>query len=108
MNSCGTPQARVIGKVALSGLSLSKFSAHWSFDNVLTLALEEESFWTNPLGPESLQILIHEAAHAMNMHHGYDFRKEVERLAGVAASLMLKEAVKIKAIFPGIMSSNSQ
>jgi hypothetical protein len=106
--SCPTPQARVTGKVALSSTSLSKFCAHWSVDNVLTLALEEKSFWLEPLGAESLEILIHEAAHAMNMNHGYEFRKEVERLAGVAASLMLKEAVKIKALFPGLKQATYQ
>ncbi len=106
--SCPTPQARVTGKVALSSGSSTKFSAHWSIDNVLTLALEEQAFWLEPLGSESLAILIHEAAHAMNMHHGYDFRKEVERLAGVAASLMLKEAVKIKALFPGLKHTTDQ
>ena len=106
--SCPTPQSRVTGKVALSSTSLSKFCAHWSIDNVLTLALEENSFWMEPLGAESLEILIHEAAHSMNMHHGYEFRKEVERLAGVAASLMLKEAVKIKALFPGLKHATYQ
>jgi hypothetical protein len=106
--SCPTLQARVTGKVALSSTSSSKFSAHWSIDNVLTLALEEKSFWLEPLGAESLEILIHEAAHAMNMHHGYEFRKEVERLAGVAASLMLKEAAKITALFPGLKQATYQ
>jgi hypothetical protein len=97
--SCATQQARVTGRVALSGSSLRKFSAHWSGDNVLTLALEEKCFWLEPLGAESLEILIHEAAHAMNQHHGYEFRKEMERLAGVAASLMFHRGPEIQRQF---------
>jgi len=105
--SCPTPQARVTGKVALSSTSMRKFSAHWSIDNVLTLSLEEQSFWMEPLGAESLEILIHEAAHAMNQHHGFDFKKEVERLAGVAASLMLHRGPEIRRLFPALQVAAS-
>lgn len=49
-------------------------------------------------------MLIHEAAHAMNMHHGHDFRREVERLAGVAASLMLRQSQEIGARFLQLLS----
>lgn len=72
------------------------FQAHWSSVNDLTLALEEDCFWDDPLGDESLMILIHEAAHAMNLHHGRSFNGEVERLAGVAAALMYREAENIR------------
>ena len=48
-------------------------------------------------------VLIHEAAHAMNMHHGYDFRKELERLAGVAASLMLWKSEEIRRQFHDLL-----
>jgi len=105
--SCATRQARVTGKVALSSTSMKKFAAHWSSDNVLTLSLEEKSFWIEPLGAESLAILIHEAAHAMNQHHGFDFRKEVERLAGVAASLMLHKGSEIRRLFPALQVAAS-
>jgi hypothetical protein len=105
--SCATHQARVTGKVALSSSSMKKFAAHWSSDNVLTLSLEEKSFWVDPQGAESLAILIHEAAHARNQHHGYDFRKEVERLAGVAASLMLHRGSEIRGLFPSLQVAAS-
>lgn len=45
-------------------------------------------------------VLIHEAAHALNQHHGFEFREEVQRLAGVAASLMLHKANNIRMLFP--------
>jgi predicted metal-dependent hydrolase len=64
--------------------------------------LDQPCFWRDPLGAEALMVLIHEAAHAMNMHHGYDFRKEMERLAGVAASLMLRQSEEIRRRFPDL------
>ncbi len=36
----------------------------------------------------------------MNMHHGYEFRVEVERLAGVAASVMFQRGNEIRDRFP--------
>ena len=77
--------------------------AHWSATNMLTLAIDQACFWQEPLGAESLKILIHEAVvHAMNMHHGYEFRVEVERLAGVAASVMFQRGGQIRDLFPGL------
>ena len=35
----------------------------------------------------------------MNMHHGLEFREELERLAGVAASLMLKRGEEVRGKF---------
>ena len=69
----------------------------------LTLALDQTCFWQEPLRPEALQILIHEAAHALNMHHGLEFRQEVERLAGEAASLMLHRSPEIHDRFPDLL-----
>ncbi|MGD9667839.1 MAG: ATP-binding protein [Hyphomicrobiaceae bacterium] len=86
----------VTGKLALGsqpqlfGTELKTFHAHWSGNNVLTLAIDTDCFWREPLGAESLSILIHEAAHARNMHHGKSFVDEVERLGGVAANIMLE------------------
>lgn len=96
INSYSLPLPQVTGQFTLNPLKGQRFYAHWSESNVLTLALDEDCFWQNPFGAKSLEVLIHEAAHAMNMHHGRDFRKEVERLAGVAASLMLSECEFIK------------
>ncbi len=71
---------------------VSKFLAHWSDDNRLTLALECDCFWDHPFGAKALSIHIHEAAHARNMNHGAGFHEEVERLGGVAAEVMFLRA----------------
>lgn len=96
-------EAVVAGKLALGAhgtafaLQDEPFAATWSGDNTLTLALDVDCFWVAPLGAESLEILIHEAAHARNMHHGASFHDEAERLAGVAAAMMLRRADEVKA-----------
>ncbi len=59
-------------------------------------------FWKDPLGAEALAILIHEAAHARNMHHGGSFHEEVERLGGVAAEIMFQHADAIRKDWPGL------
>lgn len=101
--SCPVVQHRVSGMLTLNHGLGKRVYAHWSSTNVLTLALDESCFWQYPLGPESLEVLIHEAAHAMNMHHGYEFRVELERLAGVAASLMLHRSDEIRGLFQELL-----
>ena len=77
-------------------MHIGRFVAHWSADNCVTLALECDCFWKDPLGAQSLSILIHEAAHARNTNHGRSFNEEVERLGGVAAAVMFKRAGEIE------------
>jgi hypothetical protein len=103
VNSSPVPQQQVSGQLTLNHSGSHALYAHWSEANVLTLALDQDCFWTAPLGAESLMILIHEVAHAMNMHHGYEFRLEVERLAGVAASLMLHHGQEVGRLFPQLL-----
>jgi hypothetical protein len=105
VNTCDISQPSVSGQLTVSPNGDGLLCAHWSSDNVLTLSLDQPCFWQAPLGPESLMILIHEAAHAMNMHHGYDFRREVERMAGVAASLMLHQSPQIRSRFPTLLAT---
>ena len=107
IDTCPTPQPAVRGQLTLNPAGSERFYAHWSSDNVLTLALDQPCFWREPLGPEALEVLIHEAAHAMNMHHGYDFRRELERLAGVATSLMLHRGEQVRRQFPQLLGSRS-
>ncbi|MEB3168261.1 MAG: ATP-binding protein [Synechococcaceae cyanobacterium] len=102
VDTCSGRQPRVTGQLTLNPPGQSSLYAHWSTDNVLTLALDQACFWRDPLGAESLQVLIHEAAHAMAMHHGLEFRQEVERLAGEAACLMLRRAEEIRRLFPDL------
>ena len=103
IDTCPIPQQAVQGQLTLNAEGSDRLYAHWTSDNWLTLALDQACFWSDPLGAESLMVLIHEAAHAMNMHHGYDFRKELERLAGVAANLMLRRSEEIHRRFPSLV-----
>lgn len=102
IDTCPISQQQVHGQLTLNPGGCDRLYAHWSSDNQLTLALDQPCFWRDPLGAEALMVLIHEAAHAMNMHHGYDFRKEMERLAGVAANLMLSRSEEIRRRFPDL------
>jgi hypothetical protein len=104
VSTCPVMQQQVSGQLTLNNQAGKRVYAYWSSTNVLTLALDESCFWQQPLGPESLEVLIHEAAHAMNMHHGYEFRVELERLAGVAASLMLHRSDEIRDLFSELIT----
>jgi hypothetical protein len=104
VSTCPVMQQQVSGQLTLNNQAGKRVYAYWSSTNVLTLALDESCFWQQPLGPESLEVLIHEAAHAMNMHHGYEFRVELERLAGVAASLMLHRSDEIRDLFAELIT----
>jgi len=73
--------------------------ATWSSDDVLTLGIDTPWLWTEPMGEESLTTLIHEAAHHLNAHHGRDFHREMEKLAGRAARIMLVCAEQIQRDF---------
>ena len=70
--------------------------ATWSSGDVLTLGIDTPWLWTDPFGEESLSTLVHEAAHAQNAHHGRDFHKEMEKLAGRAARIMLLHAEQVQ------------
>ena len=59
---------------------------------MLTLGIDTPWLWRDPLGEEGLGVYIHESAHHLNAHHGRDFHKELEKLAGRAARLMLIQA----------------
>ena len=103
VDTCPGREDRVSGQLTLNHQAGVTLYAHWSTTNVLTLALDQPCFWQDPLGPKALQTLIHEAAHAMNMHHGLEFRQEVERLAGEAASLMLHRGPEIRERFSDLL-----
>ena len=66
------------------------------------------SLWDQPLGAEALAILIHEAAHARNMHHGKSFHDEVERLGGVAAEVMLRQGAEVRRNWPDFAGETLQ
>jgi hypothetical protein len=58
----------------------------------LTLALECDCFWKEPVGAEALA-----------MHHGQSFHEDVERLGGVAAEIMFRHADKIRHDLPDLL-----
>jgi hypothetical protein len=70
--------------------------ATWGSGDVLTLGIDTRWLWTDPLGERTLSVLIHEVAHHLNAHHGRDFHRELENLAGRGASLMFAAADLIK------------
>jgi hypothetical protein len=78
-----------ICSVKLGVLTPVNAVATWGADDVLTLGIDTPWLWSDPLGAESLGVFIHECAHHENLHHGRDFHKELEALAGKAARLML-------------------
>lgn len=51
--------------------------------------------WEDPLSESWLGILVHECAHEKAGHHGDDFRKEVERMAGKLATICLQRGPEI-------------
>ena len=104
VDSCEGFQHKVSGQLTLNSHRQQPIFAHWSSSNVLTLALDQPCFWQDPFGGESLCTFIHEAAHAMNMHHGYEFRQEMERLAGVGSSLMFHRGSEVRSLFPQLLS----
>ena len=106
VNSTGIHQPKVTGHCALGRApppGRQAFEAHWSADNALTVALEADRFWSSPLSAWSLSLLIHEAAHAMNLHHGRGFNEEVERLGGIAASAMFRSAEQVRERWPTLL-----
>ena len=48
----------------------------------LRLNVDVSHIWDNPVGEDSLGLIIHECAHDKVSGHGVEFRKEVERLGG--------------------------
>ena len=82
------------GGVAVCSVTLAPLKpvdaiATWGTDDVLTLGIDTPWLWSEPAGERTLSVLVHEAAHHLNAHHGRDFHQELERLAGRAARVML-------------------
>ncbi len=115
VNSTNDMQQPVTGALAIGSHgafagaehSFSPFIAHWNGDNRLTLALDVDFIWTAPLGARSLALYVHEAAHARNAHHGKGFHEEVERLSGVAASIMFRQGGKVQQTWPDLAMRGS-
>lgn len=92
--------------VKLSLLKSVNAIATWNQDDVLTLGLDTPWLWSDPLGEESLATLLHEAGHHQAAHHGRDFHKELETLAGRAARIMLIWAGHIEHEYAVLLEQN--
>ncbi len=92
--------------VKLSLLKSVNAIATWNQDDVLTLGLDTPWLWSDPLGEESLATLLHEAGHHQAAHHGRDFHKELETLAGRAARIMLIWAGHIEHEYAALLEQN--
>lgn len=96
-------QNQAVCSVTLAILKDVDAIATWSSSDVLTLGIDTPWLWTDPLGEGSLSVLIHEAAHHLNAHHGRDFHAEIEKLAGRAARVMLECADYVRSQYETIM-----
>lgn len=82
--------------------------ATWNQDDVLTLGIDTPWLWSDPLGEEALGVLCHECAHHLNAHHGRDFHREMEKLAGRAARIMLMGADHVRERFKGLFNDDTE
>lgn len=64
----------------------------WS-DNfqILTLALDLERIWKEPMDRENFALLIHETAHELAAHHGNSFARAMETTAGAAIKALFAQ-----------------
>ncbi|MEX2213234.1 MAG: hypothetical protein WD768_03850 [Phycisphaeraceae bacterium] len=77
--------------------------ATWGGDDVLTLGIDTASTWLEPMAEDAFATLVHEAAHHLNAPHGRDFHKEMEKLAGRAAKIMLEHGDEVRRRWPGML-----
>lgn len=100
-------QNQAVCSVTLAILTEVDAIATWSSDDVLTLGIDTPWLWTDPLGEESLSVLVHEAAHHLNAHHGRDFHAEIEKLAGRAARVMFSCAAEMRCEYGAMIGEES-
>ena len=74
-------------------------AAAWHDGGILALNTGSRDRWVNPFEPEAIGLLVHEMAHEIAMHHGDDFRRAVEKIAGRVATVFLEQSDNIKANF---------
>lgn len=52
---------------------------------IISLNIKAKHLWEDPLGAESLGVMVHECAHEKISGHTIEFQREIERLAGTLA-----------------------
>lgn len=77
--------------------------ATWSESSILTLGLNCQFVWRQPLCPDSISLLVHEASHYRAMHHGLDFTRTLESFCGHAAVILFRSRDYILETFPTIL-----
>ena len=88
-----TVDVRITKTLIING---SDATAAWSPGGILTLNNEQRGSWADPLAPGFLGLLCHEVAHEAAPHHGDNFRREVERMAGKLARLCLDRTEEVR------------
>lgn len=69
--------------------------AAWSPGGIIILNQAHRDEWIEPISERFFGHLAHEAAHERAPHHGDDFRKEVERMAGKLAMFCLENRPEV-------------
>jgi len=82
-----TPELIIRGQLA---------TAAWAEGGRLTLNGAVRSAWQDPMSEGFLGLLVHEVAHENAGHHGDDFRREVERMAGKLARFCLDRGIEVR------------
>lgn len=81
--------------VAKLSTDLGPAIATWQEGCILTLNASHHTEWDLPINEHFLGILVHEVAHHRAPHHGDDFRKETERMAGKLALMCIQRGHEI-------------
>lgn len=70
--------------------------ATWSSQNVLTLGIDTPWIWEYPFSEQMFSLIVHEVAHSIALHHGDDFHKTVEKMAGRLSQYMFIHSEALK------------
>jgi hypothetical protein len=83
--------------------------ATWSNQmSILTLALDLERIWKEPLDKENFSLIIHETAHEIAAHHGESFANAVEKCAGAACSILIDKNNPINKIIDSLAKNTKR
>ncbi len=73
--------AMLVGKPVRCDQIRGGATATWR-NGVISLNVDVQHFWEDPMGEQSLGVILHECAHAKVSGHSIGFTNEVERLGG--------------------------
>ncbi len=87
---------RIVPEIVLDG---KPAVAAWQSGGIMLLSQAYKGEWSK-ISERGFGILVHEVAHEDAQHHGDDFRRNVERMAGRLALLCLNRGDEIRALIP--------